>query len=265
MNYYWKLEPYNGTKSRFTCPSCGKKNEYTRYINSEGEYAPIEFGICNRKEKCGHNRYPNKDQAFTNSEPFKPTPEPPQEYLDWEELKLQIEEDSNLFSYLSNLLGSEATFKAFERYFVSTEGNRTIYPYIDSKNRLTQYKSIEYDTNGHRTSQALWAAKKGRNLKSGLFGEHLLKNDTIPHIVEGEKTALICSIAYPEDTWLATGGLGMISRAFHIKKAVIYPDKGKAFKEWKAKSPNSWVFDKTVEESSQLKEGEDLADLICIC
>lgn len=262
MAYYWKLEPYSGQKSRHTCPNCGKKNEYTRYINSEGEHAPFEFGICNRKEKCGYHRYPNSEEAFTNSEPFRTEPERPQEFLEWNELDLKVETDSNLFTYLSNLFSPETVLEAFQRYFVSTDGNKVIYPYIDPLNRLTQYKSIVYDPNGHRTSQALWAAKNGRELKSGLFGEHLLKKGDTAHIVEGEKTALICSIVYPKDTWLAVGGLGMISRAFHLKEAVIYPDKGKAFKEWKERCPERFRFDRTVEESG-LKEGEDIADLIC--
>lgn len=262
MGYYWKLEPYKGPNTRHTCPNCGKKNEYTRYINSEGEYAPIEYGICNRIEKCGYRNYPDSEKTFTNSQPFVNVPEPPQEYLEWNELDLEIDENSNLFLYLANLFGKEAILEAFEAYYVSTQGNKVIYPYIDSKGRLTQYKSIEYGIDGHRTSNALWAAKNGRELKSGLFGEHLLKKGETAHIVEGEKTALICSIVYPENTWLAVGGLGMISRAFHLKEAVLYPDKGKAFEIWKERCPERFLFDLTI-ENSDLKEGADIADLIC--
>lgn len=264
--YYWKLEPYTGQKSRHTCPNCGKKNEYTRYINSGGEYAPFEFGVCNRKEKCGYSRYPSKDEVRTESKPFIPVPEPPQEFMQWEEISDALELDNNLFQYLSSLFGQEATLEAFRRYFVSTEGNKVIFPFIDSRGRLTQAKTLGYDQQGHRLktkSKGIGFAYKGnRNLKIGLFGEHLLETGTIPHIVEAEKTALICSIVYPEYTWLAVGGLELIKNTFHLKEAVLYPDKGRAFEIWKERSPNRFQFDKTVEESD-LEEGADLADIIC--
>jgi hypothetical protein len=50
------LEKYKGTESRHTCPDCGKRHEFTRFINTDtGEYLPESVGICNRASKCGYS------------------------------------------------------------------------------------------------------------------------------------------------------------------------------------------------------------------
>lgn len=262
----WILEPYNsGNRPKYICPQCQDKGKtYVRYINTAGEYAPYHFGKCERIEKCGHHQIPNKEMKPQGIKAFTPPPPKPQEFIAWQSIDLKLETKSNLFIFMANIFGRDKTLEAFKRYFVATEGHRVIFPYIDHRNRLTQAKTIEYDSRGHRTSKATWEAKQGRELRSCLFGSHLIEPGTTPHIVEGEKTALICSIVYPQYTWAAVGGLSMISRSFDFKEAVIYPDKGKAYEEWKRKCPNRFLFDRTVEESESLEPGEDLADLILL-
>lgn len=86
------------------------------------------------------------------------------------------------------------------------------------------------------------------NLKQCFFGEHLLADDYLADqkrpvaIVESEKTAIVCSLVFPELEWLATGGkngCGFTSpdtatvlngRAVHL-----FPDL-KAFGEWYSKA-----------------------------
>lgn len=79
------------------------------------------------------------------------------------------------------------------------------------------------------------------NLEQCFFGEHLLKsypNKNIA-IVEGEKTAIIASIVFPDYNWLATGTLNGLSlnKCFVLDKRNVYifPDLGKGYVEWMKK------------------------------
>ena len=82
--YYWKLEKYTGQNSRFRCPKCNKPRQYTRFINAKGEYAPFEYGRCNRVDKCGYFKVPTKIK--TDAPVFIPKKEV-QQFVDWEEYK----------------------------------------------------------------------------------------------------------------------------------------------------------------------------------
>jgi len=61
MNEYrYILEKYEGSETRFICPSCqDKRKTFVRYIDTEtGNYLPEDFGRCNRIEKCGYHKKP---------------------------------------------------------------------------------------------------------------------------------------------------------------------------------------------------------------
>lgn len=61
INISFVLERYNGSQSRYTCPSCRHAKEFTRYINAEsGEYVGEDVGMCNRKNKCGFHKPPRE-------------------------------------------------------------------------------------------------------------------------------------------------------------------------------------------------------------
>jgi hypothetical protein len=62
-----EFEKYNGGRGRHTCPNCGKRQEFTRYIDDDGNYFADNVGICNRKEKCGYH-YPPKQFFADNPE-----------------------------------------------------------------------------------------------------------------------------------------------------------------------------------------------------
>ena len=48
-----ELEKYKGQSTRFTCPKCGRKRSFTRYIDTETNiYIDEKVGICNRAIKC---------------------------------------------------------------------------------------------------------------------------------------------------------------------------------------------------------------------
>jgi hypothetical protein len=81
-------------------------------------------------------------------------------------------------------------------------------------------------------------------------------------IVESEKTALICSIKYPKYTWLATGGLNLISRINSLESGIVFADKGKTFNVWSDRVNSSKFKMNDTLEKTDLKDGSDLADLI---
>ena len=81
-------------------------------------------------------------------------------------------------------------------------------------------------------------------LQQCFFGEHLL--NAFPEkkiaLVEGESTAIVCSLIWPEYSWLATGGSNGCGwdkpekfTALAGRKVVLWPDTGKLI-EWSQKA-----------------------------
>ena len=68
MNTYrFTLEKYRGISTRYTCPQCGRKHTFTRYIDTENnnQYLSDNVGKCNRLDKCGYHYTPK--QYFTDN------------------------------------------------------------------------------------------------------------------------------------------------------------------------------------------------------
>jgi len=65
-NYRYQLERYRGRGSRYTCPQCGRKQSFTRYIDTYNIYINDNVGKCNRLDKCGYHYTPK--QYFTDKE-----------------------------------------------------------------------------------------------------------------------------------------------------------------------------------------------------
>lgn len=59
-NFRYILEKYEGSKTRYICPSCqDKRKTFVRYIDTEtGNYLPEGFGRCNRQDNCGYHKKP---------------------------------------------------------------------------------------------------------------------------------------------------------------------------------------------------------------
>ncbi len=60
VNKIMKLEKYDGLKTRYTCPNCNERQEFTRYTDDDGNYFDDKVGICNRREKCGFHYSPKQ-------------------------------------------------------------------------------------------------------------------------------------------------------------------------------------------------------------
>ena len=68
--YRYQLEKYRGRSTRHVCPQCGRKNVFTRYVDTENNniYISDNVGKCNRLDKCGYHYTPH--QYFTDN-PWK--------------------------------------------------------------------------------------------------------------------------------------------------------------------------------------------------
>lgn len=257
--YFWHLQEYKGQNTRFRCPQCGKAREYTRYVNSNNEYAPYEYGRCNRINSCGYFNYPNGIK--TDAPAYNPIKQE-QEFIDWNNYNFNLDINSDFIRYMMSYFNEDNVMRTLKKYYVRTSGDYMVFPYIDRNNRLTYVKSMEYK-NGHRTRKIYASFKANKGVfKQCLFGQHLIDYSKPINIVEAEKTALICDVKYPEFHWVATGGQEMISKIDILKSGTIHADKGKAFEKWNERIDKSKFSMSKLMENTELPEGSDLADLI---
>lgn len=62
----FEFELEKGSK-KFACPNCNAPTKFKRYVRrATGEYAPLEFGRCDRESNCGYHRYPSKEYFADN-------------------------------------------------------------------------------------------------------------------------------------------------------------------------------------------------------
>ena len=266
--YRFSLQKYK-RGSKLSCPKCGKKQCFVKYIDSQGEITfPDYVGRCDHEQSCQYHYTPsdyfhdnpmvvdyNKDNFIEADKP-KPNLLPPTSFVDNELMKRTLTNYgmNPLYIYLSRMLGKDETSRIFQLYHVGTSkkwGGSTVYWQIDWQGNVRTGKIMLYDAEtGHRTkeprSYVSWVHTElnlpNYNLKQCLFGEHLLsENPTKPvAIVESEKSALIATHYMPEFIWLATGGKNgcFNSEAMQVLKGrevTLIPDLG-ATEQWKEKS-----------------------------
>lgn len=263
------LEPYKGLNSRIICPSCQRKNQFTRYIDQENnEPLNNSVGLCNRAINCGYHYTPKQyfeDQNILqpnnktnfNTLPAKQEPKeirPPSE-IPFEILKKTRKAygQNNFAAYLFEKLGKDAALIVLCLYHIGTSKHwigATVFWQIDILGKVRAGKVMLYDREtGHRVKKPYphitWIHKlielKDYQLNQCLFGEHLVKvypEKTIA-IVESEKTAILAAAYRPEFNWLAAGNLNNLSRercqTLKGKTVLLFPDAG-AFQIWKKKA-----------------------------
>lgn len=272
FNYFvprFALEPYSGRKSRCTCPQCGKKEVYTKYIDlTTGDYLDDLVGRCNRETKCGYHQPPTKEiieKVLKEGEAISvPVKQIKEEYLsvanrtDLIDSKHVVEslsnyEDNNFVRFLLRYFPREEVMKTINLYRVGTSDKwkgATVFWQIDEEFDTRTGKIMLYDElEGKRVkepfSHITWfhtpdnKVHSDFSLRQCFFGQHLLNENnmsTLVCVVESEKTAVICNLSKTNCIWLATGGLQNITEekiyALKDRKVVFYPDKGEAFDKW---------------------------------
>ena len=299
-NYRYTLEPYNGIKSRYKCPNCNKKGQFTRYIDTQtNEHLNDAVGVCNRLIKCGYHYKPKEyltdnDISFdtTKAIPFvKRTPpsKPITSFIKVEVMQESINsKNPNLFiDFLSNIWDEEIANYLKEKYNIGTSiywKGATTFWMQDINGNIRSGKIMLYNpANGKRIKMPFnhinWEHKTRKlenfNLEQCYFGEHLLNEDKNKPIAicESEKTAIICSVYLPEFIWLACGSLNNLNeaktRVLKGRNVVLFPDL-KCFDLWNDKilqltSLATFRTSSLLEEKATAEEKEqglDIADYL---
>lgn len=294
--YRFILEPYRGRGSRIACPSCGTNHSFAPYIDTvTGERLPDQYGRCNRVEHCGHHNIPD-GKIIENKPLFTPVSKVKKEFIDNNLFISTIDPRRVINSLTFKDKFSSYLFKTFSEYDVISsllkykvgeddkwEGS-TVFWQVDQEMDVRTGKIILYDNNGKRVKKpfpkVFWAHTPDKNLetvpdynlKQCLFGTHLITDEVEEyHVVEAEKTAVVCSIVDSKKVWLGCGGIEMLNdgnlEPLLGKKVVFYPDKGeKAMTKWQNKLKQfDGKIDYTINsglEKTKLPEGSDLADYL---
>ena len=267
------LEKYKGVSSRYSCPGCGCKREFARYIGTQtGAHLGDHVGICNRLNSCGYHYAPKQffaEQGETlpagrqvpNSKVQTlptgrqvPKSKASVFTIDFDVFKGSFETPGyNAFiQYLHTLFDATTVRKLTDRYYIGSSGHwagATVFWQIDVQNNVRAGKVMLYNGDtGKRVKQPYnhitWmhtlTKQSGYELKQCLFGEHLLHGNRQPvAIVESEKTAIIASVYLPQYVWLACGGAhGINAEKFGVLKGrevILFPDLSE-LGEWRKKA-----------------------------
>src|SRR5690554_1242671 len=265
MDYKYKLEKYS-SKSKKTCPSCGRAKCFTRYIDTEsGQYINDNVGICDHKNSCGYHLPPKEFRAINDLRDFKNFRPIQKKEVRKEKtlceidpyylkLALKCEIISDFETFLRSKFTPEEVDVAVERYFLSSnKDGHVVYWQIDNLSRIRTGKIMAYNPitgkrlkqpqqlNNSTTQHLTWVHSelkrqmlldKDWQLSQCLFGLHLLNqfpNQRV-NIVEGEKTAVIMSIFLPEELWMSTGGYDGLNKEKLMplkgRQIRLFPDLG---------------------------------------
>lgn len=271
--YRFTLEKYNRSKrNRYTCPSCGHKREFTRYIDTIGSFIFPEYvGKCNRINNCAYHYTPSdffrdnpealnelsdtNDSIQTTTVASKRSPVKSKKisYIDKNLMHTSCAErwynQNTLFIFLTSKIGTLETKRLFSEYNIGTSkkwnGTATVFWYVSIDGKTRTGKIMLYHSNGHRVkegySRISWAHTelnlKNFNLELCFFGEHLLNLYPAKPIgvVESEKSAIICTAYIKDFVWIATGGKnGCLNSRYHIlrERKICLFPDSKAYDAW---------------------------------
>ena len=245
MSYRFILEKYRGVSTRYTCPKCGRKHTFTRYIDTENNnnYLSDNVGKCNRLDKCGYHYTPKqyftdnpwlgekRDVSFfqnigkwKNGTATKSSPRPictiPERVVAGSIARGVM---ADHVRWLINTYGAVETERVVQMYGIgaSREGH-SVFWQRDIEGRVRTGKIMAYDVvSGHRLKGSggiNWvhsimlregSLPKEWELTQCLYGEHLLPRypDKVVAVVEAYKTAHVGAILMPDMVWVATDAL----------------------------------------------------------
>lgn len=270
--YQWHLQKYAGTRTRHTCPSCGQKHCFTRYVNDADEYLHEAVGKCDHVSSCGYHKTPgeyykeNPDQRtdWKPSVEKKDTPQLGTMYLPFHYVKDSHSNASVLMQYLINdtKLNLERLANFYHLYMIgATRAGWTIFWQVDENGKVRTGKAMRYKPDGHRDKDTSNGRGKGfswmhnlverlpdaevnrerdhTEMRQCLFGLHLMKiYEASPvAIVESEKSALIMSCIDESMIWMACGGImnlstQMLMPLIHENRKIILFPDRDGVKDW---------------------------------
>lgn len=296
----YTLERYTGPASRYTCPSCGHRRCFTRYVDTAtGEHLAEHVGRCDRENNCAHHVKPREYFAAGGERPadgWTPPPPPPELpgfRMEREDVRSTMGRPCTLLESLTDVFGLDAEVVKRTAWEYCVGGwpepgkylGAAVFWQVDHTGEVRTAKVVQYDpsTGSRVKGAASWAhaltggIPDGFKLDQCLFGEHLLKQypEAPVGIVEAEKTALAARLLVPSVLWLSVGGLGELKLSKLLPLAgrhvTLWPDLGKGFEEWSAKASDMAplfaslkVADlvEKVATDAEREQGLDLADYL---
>lgn len=270
MNY--SLQKYRGLSTRHECPNCHDKHSFTLYVDENGKPLSPICGRCNHESRCGYHltpgeyfkEHPEAKDVTSSYTLIKKGPQRMPDYIPNADkyIKQSLSLNSNFGKFLGSIIdtypGSRPHLERVETLYQlgCTKNGGCIFWQRDINGHIRTGKVIQYDPQtGHRKHDAgginwIHAIMKRQgllkpdfNLRQCLFGEHLLRYypDAPVAIVEAEKTAVIGSVLYPLQVWLATGSKQNFKRemlqVLSGRNVTIFPDVD-GYEEWKEKANN---------------------------
>jgi len=254
----YSLEKYHGPKSRHQCPECKDKYSFVRYVDEEGNMLSEEVGRCNHESSCGYHYTP---RAYFADHSYRRSPdrgfrashqrhEPRQlsvtkiGFIPKECVVQYYGMKSRFVQFLQSIYSQEEVENACQTYCLgATLRGEVIYWQIDVHGNIRTGKIMMYNANdGHRVKtkngiswmhcrlKKIDKLPKNYMLGQCLFGEHLLavRPEATVALVEAEKSAVICSIEFPEYVWLAVGSKSQLKPEKLLvlkgRKVILFPD-----------------------------------------
>lgn len=266
--YRYTLEPYKTPSSRYTCPSCGEKRKFSRYVDNEtSQHLADHVGRCDREVNCGYHYTPkmyfqdNPERVTNSCTPIpqkKQLPPKPASLISSDIFRKSLTgfRKNNFVTYLHSLFNDTIVNDLINKYCVGTSKywpGAVVFWQVDIHGNVRAGKIMQYNSEtGHRVKTPFnhisWVHSVLKiteyNLQQCFFGEHLIGlNPDLPiAVVESEKTAIIASVYFPQFIWIATGGKHGckwtswdISKVLKGRKVVLWPDIN-AFQDWENKT-----------------------------
>ena len=296
--YKWQLQKYSGRNSRHTCPACGRPNCFTLYVDAMGNPLASDVGRCEHLNSCGYEKtpkmyfdeHPNEQSQQRECRPVLPQRQKKDDRVDFIPFDLitrSVGVNNNLMRYLGKFFPAKELERVTADYFLGcTRKGEIIFPQIDTQGRCRTGKVMQYGEDGHRVKRsecdavdwlhARWMKQQGKtasdyHLRQCLFGEHLLAEypDRIVCLTEGEKSAVIASLFFPQFVWVSCGGkFGLkpeTCKSLAGRDVIVYADAD-ALTEWGEKI-RRLDFCKSIRLSDWAKDEpqrskRDIADLL---
>lgn len=249
-------------RGKAACPKCGRLS-YVMFVDAGGRVVNEECGRCDRENSCGYFLTPRDIGIKVHTADIRPLPQKKAIAIDFNRYVRPSEEwnrreHGTFVRWIYSLRWSQEQRRriadVLRDYHVGrTADGKAIFWLIDEGGTVRSGKCMRYKADGHRDkgSFGTWVhsiLEKRKEVDAEkeeyvgcAFGMHVAARHDSVHIVESEKSAILCAIYFGTCRFVATGGKSGFSRLRLLpliqRKIPLYyyPDKD-AEEEWDEKA-----------------------------